>query len=129
MKKEQTRGTSRSITKERSGRSLRRNRCRPGLELLEVRQTPAVFSVNTVLDTVAVNLQTGKDAQGHISLRSAIMAANAHPGADTILLPNGTFKLTIAGTGEDAAAKGDLDIRGDLNIQGKGHVNTVVDGN
>ena len=129
MKKQQTSGTGRSIAKERSGRGLRRNRCRPGLELLEVRQTPAVFGVNTLLDTVAVNLQTGTDAQGHISLRSAIMAANARPGADTILLPNGTFKLTIPGAGEDAAATGDLDIRGDITITGRGHTGTVIDGN
>src|SRR5262249_45057481 len=49
--------------------------------------------------------------------------------ADTILLPNGTFKLTIAGTGEDAAARGDLDIKGDVTIQGRGHTGTIVDGN
>ena len=46
------------------------------------------------------------------------------PGSDTIKLPAGTFKLTIAGTGEDAAATGDLDINGNLTIQGK---NIVVD--
>src|SRR4051812_12567256 len=95
MKKEQTRGTSRSIEKARSRRAFRALRCRPGLELLEVRQTPAVFAVNTALDSVAANLQNGTDSLGHISLRSAIMAANAQPGADTILLPNGTFRLTI----------------------------------
>jgi hypothetical protein len=88
--------------------------------LLEVRQTPAVFTVNTALDTVAANLQTGKDTTGHISLRSAIMAANAQPGADTILLPSGIFRLTIAGASEDVAASGDLDILSDLTIQGRG---------
>ena len=85
-------------TKARSGRNLRRNRCRPGLEWLEIRQTPAIFAVNTVVDTVAANLQTGQDATGHISLRSAIMAANAHPGADSISLPIGVYKLTLPGT-------------------------------
>ena len=129
MKKEQPRGTSTPIAKERSRRRFRQTRWRPGLELLEVRQTPAVFAVNTALDTVAANLQTGKDAQGHISLRSAIMAANAQPGADTILLPTGFFRLTIAGTGEDAAARGDLDIRSDITIQGRGTSGTIIDGN
>ena len=70
------------------------------------------ISFNTTLDTVAVNLKNGKDASGHISLRSAIMAANARPNADTIILPNGTITLTIAGKGEDKAATGDLDIAG-----------------
>ena len=82
-----------------------------------------------MLDTVAVNLQNGKDATGHISLRSAIMAANARPGTDTIKLPAGTFQLTIAGAGEDAAATGDLDITGNLTIQGKKSSTTIVDGN
>ena len=128
MKKLTAGGTSRSTAKPRSGRKFRETRCQPGLESLEVRQVPATFSVNTVLDTVAVNLQTGKDATGHISLRSAIMAANAKPDADTINLPNGLFKITIAGTGEDAAAKGDLDLKGDLTITGRGHTGTIIDG-
>ena len=75
-----------------------------------------------------MNLQDGIDAAGHASLLSAIMAANAPPGADTILVPNGTIRLTIAGGDEDAA-RGDLDIRGDLAIQGRGHVGTTIDGN
>ncbi len=113
----------------RSGRRSQRTRLRPGLELLEIRLAPAVFAVNTTLDTVAANLTTGKDAMGHISLRSAIMAANARPGADTIMLPSGTFRLTIPGRSEDAGAKGDLDIKGDLTIQGQGHIASIIDGN
>ncbi len=75
-----------------------------------------------------MSLQTGKDASGHISLRSAIMAANARPNADTIILGAGTFKLAIAGSGEDNAATGDLDIRGKLSITGKGASRTIIDG-
>ena len=86
---------------------------RPGLEPLEGRRVPATFAVNTLLDTVAVDLQDGMDAAGHASLLPAIMAANARPGADTILVPNGTIRLTIAGADEDAA-RGDLDSRLDL---------------
>ncbi len=89
----------------------------------------STFKVNTTLDTVAVNLNTGKDASGHISLRSAIEAANAKPSADTILVPKGTFTLTIAGAAnEDNAATGDLDIHGKLTIRGK-NAATIVDGN
>lgn len=89
------------------------------LEWLEDRVVLSTFKVNTTLDTVAVSLKTGKDASGSISLRSAIMAADAHGGKNTIVLPSGTFKLTIAGAGEDAAATGDLDITRNLTINGK----------
>jgi hypothetical protein len=121
-------GRGQSTSKERSRLSPREARLRPGLEPLEARRVPATFAVNTLLDTVAVNLQDGMDAAGHASLLSAIMAANARPGADTILVPNGTIRLTVAGADEDAA-RGDLDIRGDLAIQGRGHVGTTIDGN
>ena len=57
--------------KSQSKQSQSANRSRPGLELLEQRVTPSTFHVNSLLDTVAVNLKTGKDASGHISLRSA----------------------------------------------------------
>ena len=111
----------------RRGKANRRRR--PGLEALESRVTPTTFRVNTILDTIAVNLKTGKDATGHVSLRSAIEAANAHPGTDKILLPAGTFRLTIAGANEDASASGDLDIAGPLNLQGAGTDSTIIDGN
>ncbi len=62
-------------------------------------------------------------------LRSAIQAADAKPNADTIILPQGTLSLTIAGAGEDNAATGDLDIRGNLKIKGKGNGVSIIDGN
>src|SRR5205085_1538603 len=52
---------------------------------------------------------------------------NALAGADTILLPAGTFTLTRAGAGEDAAATGDLDITDALTIQGAGSGQTIID--
>jgi hypothetical protein len=106
----------------------RANRSRPRLETLEHRVVLSTFKVNSTLDTVAVSLKTGKDASGHISLRSAIMAADAKPNADTIIVPAGMFTLTLAGAGEDAAATGDLDITRNLTIKGKG-ASTVVNGN
>ena len=80
----------------------------------------STFRVNTTLDTVAVNFKTGKDASGHISLRSAIMAADAKGGSNKIIVPAGTFTLTIPGAGEDTDATGDLDINGNLTITGQG---------
>jgi CSLREA domain-containing protein len=64
---------------------------------------------------------------GDCSLREAIQAANtnfavdmcaAGSGADTIYIPAGIYTLTIAGTGENANATGDLDITGPLTIIG-----------
>src|SRR3954465_14263445 len=104
-------------------------RCRPGLQYLEDRVVLSTFRVNTTLDTVAVNLNNGKDATGHISLRSAIQAADVHGGSNTIILPSGMFTLTIAGAGEDASATGDLDITRNLTIKGKSSSSTIIDGN
>ena len=61
-------------------------RSRPMLETLEGRTLLSTFWVNTVADTVAVNPSdgTGLDANGNISLRSAIMAANDSPGSSVI---------------------------------------------
>ncbi|HEX3555996.1 MAG TPA: right-handed parallel beta-helix repeat-containing protein [Thermoanaerobaculia bacterium] len=62
------------------------------------------------------------------SLREAILAANQNPGDDVILLHAGTYTLTIAGTGEDLGATGDLDVQGNLVLLGDGAASTVIDG-
>ncbi|MFI5461048.1 MAG: hypothetical protein ACHRXM_37045, partial [Isosphaerales bacterium] len=122
-------GISAFPARTRTRDARRRVRLRPRGEELETRVVLSTFLVNTLLDTDAVNLHSGKDASGRISLRSAIMAADALGGANTIKLPSGTIKLTIAGANEDASATGDLDIKGNLTIQGKGLNSSIVDGN
>ena len=69
------------------------------------------------------------DAAGRRTLRAAIMEANAHVGADTMVLAAGTYELSIAGTGEEAAATGDLDIAGNLTIVGSSADTTIIDAN
>src|SRR5262245_5509563 len=101
---------------KRESRKRRAVRRLPELEGLEGRVVLSTFKVNTMLDTVAVNLHNGKDATGHISLRSAIQAADARGGSNTIILPKGTLTLTIPGANEDQSATGDLDITGNLTI-------------
>jgi CSLREA domain-containing protein len=83
----------------------------------------AEFSVTRTDDPVP-----GACAPGDCSLREAIIAANALAGPDAITLPAGTYTLSIAGTGEDVAATGDLDITQDLTITGVGEGSTVIDG-
>jgi len=107
------------------------NRCLR-LEPLEDRRMLSVFTVNSFDDTVDANLGDGiaEDIAGNTSLRAAIMEANACAGDDTIKLAAGTYTLSIAGTDEDAAATGDLDIRnGKVTIIGAGADATVIDAN
>src|SRR5262249_33807089 len=118
--------TSNDRKQEHRRRSVRS--C-PRLEQLEGRIAMSTFRINTTLDTAAVNLRTGQDAAGHISLRSAIMAVDARGGSNTIQLRRGIYTLTLAGADEDASATGDLDIMSNLRIKGAGSGKTIIDGN
>ena len=65
---------------------------------------------------------------GDCSLRDAVIKANNHPGADTILLRSGkTYTLSRLGRGEDSAKTGDLDVRGDLTIAATGGREATID--
>lgn len=75
---------------------------------------------------------------GNCTLREAVIAANsdtavdacaAGSGADVITVPAGTYLLTLVGSGEDAAATGDLDVTEEVELQGGGAASTIVDGN
>jgi uncharacterized repeat protein (TIGR01451 family) len=76
------------------------------LEALEDRAAPAAFNVNSLADTHATDFTKGTDASGHITLRSAIEAANHLAGSNTINVPAGTINLTL----------GQLDIRAQLDV-------------
>ncbi|HEX5165021.1 MAG TPA: hypothetical protein VFV93_06460, partial [Thermomicrobiales bacterium] len=93
-------------------------------------QPSATFTVTNTIDAVDSAPGDGLCDIGDDSctLRAAIQEANALAGADTIIVPAGLYALTISGTFEDLAATGDLDIAGDLLIQGAGAVSTIVDG-
>jgi hypothetical protein len=70
----------------------RKNRARPYLEGLEERCAPAVFNVNSNADLLTPPV-------GTVTLRSAIQAANATPGNNTINLTiPGTYQITLVGT-------------------------------
>ncbi len=89
------------------------------------------FTVDSTIDTVDANPGDGvcADAQGRCTLRAAIMEANSIVGPDLIVLPPGTYTLTIDGSGENQATTGDLDITSSLTIVGAGRDRTTIDGN
>jgi len=87
------------------------------------------ITVNTTDDEV--------NSDGDCSLREAVLAANgdtavdactAGSGDDVITLPPGTYTLTLAGAGEDNGQTGDLDLTGNVTINGGGQNSTIIDG-
>ena len=86
-------------------------------------------TVNSVIDAVDSNPGEGicGDGDGNCTLRAAIMEANALAGAQTIIVPAGTYALSISRFGEDEAATGDLDITDELTIIGAGADSTIID--
>jgi len=92
------------------------------VELLEDRLAPAVFTVNTVADNTLVDSFT--------TLREAILAANAAPGADTInfnIPGDPTAVQTINPTSSLPFISGPVTIDG--YTQGNAHPNTLAVGN
>ncbi len=114
----------------RSKRIRRPRRAVAGIQRLEERLLLTTFVVDSVLDTVDANPGDGvaADAMGRVTLRAAVQEANAFAGADSITLPTGTFFLSRFGSGEQAAATGDLDITDELTITGAGANLTDLDG-
>lgn len=62
------------------------------------------------------------------ALRAGIQEANASPCDNGVILrlESGQYNLTVAGSGEDASATGDLDVTGYIRIQGAGVDQTTI---
>lgn len=89
---------------------------------------------NSLVDAVDANPGDGVCETGTgnnvCTLRAAVMEANAWPGADTILLPAGTYYLSLVATSfENNALNGDLDLTDDVTIIGADEAATIIDGN
>jgi CSLREA domain-containing protein len=85
------------------------------------------IKVSTTADDDEIN--------GNCTLREAIIAANADAavdrcpagsGSDTVVVPAGTFLLSLVGR-DEAAHVGDLDVVGTLAIRGAGADATIID--
>jgi CSLREA domain-containing protein len=95
----------------------------------------AVFCLVSIMasgETLTVTKTSDDPVNGcdsDCSLREAVIAANATVEHDTILVPAGTYVLSLVGADEDAAATGDLDLIEDVSIVGNPTGGTVIDGN
>ncbi len=100
------------------------------VHLVKAAPSGNTFIVNSTADLPDGNVTDNLclALNGKCTLRAAIMQANFTAGMDTILLPAGTYKLTIPGV-DDTDQVGDLDISDDLVIEGDGPDQTIVDGN
>ncbi len=78
--------------------------------------------------TVTTTADTINDADGLTSLREAIIQANSTSGDVTIVLGSETYELSLTGASEDSCATGDLDISGNITIQGDGSGSTIING-
>lgn len=90
------------------------------------------YEVNATQDAVDASPGDGvcetAAGNGICTLRAAIQEANASTsGANLIEVPAGTYQLTLAGSDEDVAASGDLDVLGNVSIVGADPSTTIVD--
>src|SRR5688572_4259518 len=97
----------------------------------------AIVSASTTSNIASASLQGGgvtynvtvtedtadSVCDAHCSIREAIIAANASPGSDTVIIPAGTYVLTRH-SHDDAALYGDLDVTQSATIIGAGAAST-----
>lgn len=86
----------------------------------------ATFTVNSAADATDAIPGNGicLTGGGVCTLRAAVQESNALAGADRIILPANTYAFSLTVAGEDLAASGDLDITGDLTLEGQ--ANSVI---
>jgi len=110
---------------------------RPGVVVLKQGQmAPQVmmplpdptFTVNTTTDLVSANPNACLNAvAGQCSLRQAILEANATAGTDTIMVPAGTYTLSLPKVLGDYTGKhGALYVNDSVNIVGAGQNTTII---
>jgi len=90
---------------------------------LALSNVPATASIT--IDVTRFDDPPLTDTSG-VSLRQAVILANATPGADTITLHAGTYRLTVRGDDATAAA-GDLDVTDAVTIEGDASGGTILE--
>jgi VCBS repeat-containing protein/parallel beta-helix repeat protein len=97
---------------------------------LAVGGTVTVTTTNDVLDGTVTSIAAlieNKGADGRISLREAILAANANADVDEIILAAGEYRIQITGR-DDLGLAGDFDIAEGVTIRGAGSGTTIING-
>ncbi len=90
---------------------------------IEVRAIPRDYTVTKTDDTA------DGSCDADCSLREAIIAANSTVGKETIIVPQGTYVLSIPGVKEQEGLTGDLDITDDFILLGDDAATTIIDAN
>ncbi|HKE48599.1 MAG TPA: Ig-like domain-containing protein [Rhodanobacteraceae bacterium] len=80
-----------------------------------------VYTVDRLDDTLPASSTCDP---GNCSIRAAVNAANAAPGA--IVIPAGTYTMTSTTTNDDANANGDIDVANSTSIYGAGIGQTII---
>lgn len=90
------------------------------------------IELTSTVDSVDANLSDNNivaDINNQKTLRAAVMESNRQPGDNTIVMPPGTYRLTLSGNQEDSAVSGDLDVTGTLTVVGSKDGSTIIDAN
>ncbi len=82
----------------------------------------AIFDVDRTIDSLGGGCTA---APNDCSLREAISGANGSPGS-TVVIPSGTFTLTLGGAPDDLNLAGDLDMSQSTTITGAGAGATII---
>lgn len=92
-------------------------------------EVTTTYTVNSTADEPDANLNIPacKSASGKCTLRAAIMQGNKQGGNIVINVPPAIYILLHSGLAEDQAKTGDLDVYGNVTIQGVGG-SPVIDG-
>ncbi len=100
-----------------------------GCGLLDIfgRAVAAICEQELLIPTKFEDTNDGVCTPDDCSLREAVITSNNCEGTQTIRIPNGTYRLTIEGQNEIESARGSLDIRDAVIIEGLR--NPVIDGN
>jgi len=89
----------------------------------------STLSVIDVFATTKLTDSADGVCDADCSLREAIIAANAAPGHQTVMLGPGRHELSIAGINENLSLTGDLDITDGVTITAADPLLTIIDGN
>ena len=117
---------SRSAIRRPATHRLNTQRLHGHRSLFEPLESRHLLSATVIEVTTTQDLVDPNDA--FISLREAVLMANASPEDNEIVLAAGTYTLTRQGANENAGLTGDLDVvaNGSLKISGAGRESTTI---